>query len=87
MIPSMGCSCTNLKSAKNELRIKPHAVHIMKEENIQYVTCAHCDARVRLEEAVDYKHNLVYGEHFHCRDCDPEGVWDCVSHHVDMDVH
>jgi len=42
---------------------------------------------VRREEAVDYKHNLVYGEHYHCRECDPQGVWDCVSHHVDMDVH
>ena len=25
--------------------------------------------------------------YYHCRECDPKGVWDCVSHHVDMDVH
>ena len=59
----------------------------MDKENIKYVNCAHCDARVPLEEAVDYQHNLVYGKHYHCKDCDPQGVWDCVSHHVDMDVH
>ena len=72
---------------KNELDLNPHAHRVMKKENIQYVNCAHCDARVRLEEAVDYKHTLIYGEHYHCKGCDPKGVWDCVSHHVDMDVH
>jgi len=59
----------------------------MEKEDIQYVDCAHCGARVRKEEAVDYKHNLIYGKHYHCRDCDPKGVWDCVSHHFDMDLH
>ncbi len=60
---------------------------IMKKDDVQYVDCAHCGVRVRKDEAVDYKHTLIYGEHYHCRDCDPDGVWDCVSHHVDMDVH
>ena len=68
-------------------RSNPQALEIMQEENSQYVDCAHCGVQVRLEEAVDYQHTLVYGEHYHCRDCDPKGVWDCVSHHVDMDVH
>ncbi len=60
---------------------------VMKKENIQYVNCAHCDARVPLEEAVHYEHRLIYGEHYHCRDCDPKGVWDCMSHDTDMEVH
>ncbi len=59
----------------------------MKKVDIQYVDCAHCGARVRKDESVDYRHTLIYGEHYHCRGCDPKGVWDCVSHHVDMDVH
>lgn len=59
----------------------------MKKEKIQHVNCAHCEARIRLGEAVDYKHRLIYGEHYHCRECDPDGVWDCVSHDVDMDLH
>ena len=59
----------------------------MQKDDLKYVTCAHCGARVLKEDAVDYKHNLIYGDHYHCRDCDPKGVWDCVSHHVDMDVH
>ena len=72
---------------KNEPPLNPHGSHRMKKENVRHVDCAHCGARVPLEEAVDYKHSLIYGEHFHCRECDPKGVWDCVSHHVDMDVH
>jgi hypothetical protein len=40
-----------------------------------------------LEEAVRYEHRLLYGEHYHCRECDPEGVWDCMSHDADMEVH
>jgi hypothetical protein len=51
------------------------------------VNCAHCGALVDLEEAVDYQHRLIYGEHYHCRDCDPAGVWDCLSHDVDLEVH
>ncbi len=51
------------------------------------VNCAHCGALVDPGEAVDYQHRLVYGEHYHCRDCDPDGVWDCLSHDVDLEVH
>ena len=83
----MDCPCTNPKNVENELKFNLQFLHIMKKENIQYVDCAHCGERVRQEEAVDYKHSLIYGEHYHCRDCDPKAVWDCVSHHVDMDVH
>jgi len=69
--------------------MQPHSasVQMMEKENIQYVTCAHCDARLRLDEAVVYEHRLIYGEHYHCRDCDPKGVWDCMSHDTDMEVH
>ena len=81
----MDYPCTNPLNRKvNRLTL---VLESMKEERTQYVTCAHCEAPVRLEEAVDYQHNLVYGKHYHCRDCDPDGVWDCVSHHVDLDVH
>ena len=59
----------------------------MTKEDVQYVNCAHCDARVRLEEAVHYEHRLLYGEHHHCRECDPKGVWDCMSHDFDTDLH
>ena len=59
----------------------------MPKEDSHYVSCAHCGARLPKEQAVAYQHQLVYGEHYHCRECDPQGVWDCVSHHVDMDVH
>ena len=48
----------------------------MEKKDIQYVNCAHCGARVHLEEAVHFKSALIYGEHYHCRDCDPEGKWD-----------
>jgi hypothetical protein len=57
------------------------------KETIQYVACAHCDTRLPLEEAVRYEHRLLYGEHYHCRECDPKGVWDCMSHDTDMEVH
>jgi hypothetical protein len=59
----------------------------MSKEDIRVVTCAHCEARVPLDEAVCYEHRLLYGEHYHCRDCDPKGVWDCMSHDTDMEVH
>ena len=59
----------------------------MEKDNSQYVNCAHCDARVRLEEAIQYEHRLLYGEHYHCRDCDPDGIWDCMSHDTDLEVH
>ena len=86
----MTCPCTNLKNVKkvkNELDLNPGARRVMKKESIQYVDCAHCGDRVLLEEAVDYQHRLIYGEHYHCKECDPKGVWDCVSHDVDMEVH
>ncbi|MGA3114664.1 MAG: CbiX/SirB N-terminal domain-containing protein [Syntrophobacteraceae bacterium] len=51
------------------------------------VTCAHCDARLRLEDAVRYEHRLLYAEHYHCRGCDPKGVWDCMGNDTDMEVH
>jgi hypothetical protein len=59
----------------------------MAEEGKIQVTCAHCGALADLGEAVNYQHRLVYGEHYHCRDCDPDGVWDCLSHDVDLEVH
>lgn len=59
----------------------------MEEETIRLVRCAHCDAQVRREEAVHYEHRLIYGEHYHCRDCDPKGLWDCMSHDTDLEVH
>ena len=86
----MTCPCTNLKNVekvKDELHLNPHAHHVMKKENIKYVNCAHCEARVRLEEAVSYQSRLIYGEHYHCKDCDPDGVWDCVDHEFDTDLH
>jgi hypothetical protein len=60
---------------------------IMEKDAIQYVLCAHCEARIPLEDAIRYEHRLLYGEHFHCRECDPGGVWDCMSHDTDMEVH
>ena len=86
----MGCPCTNrknVKKVKSELALSPHIEGLMEKENIQYVNCAHCEARVRLEEAVSYQSRLHYGEHYHCRECDPDGVWDCVSHDFDTDLH
>jgi len=58
------------------------------QETIRYVTCAHCEMRLRQDEAVRYEHRLIYySEHYHCRNCDPDGVWDCMSHDTDMDAH
>ena len=65
----------------------PRFVHAMKKETREYVTCAHCGARIQLDEAVDYKHRLLYGEHYHCQECDPAGNWDCLSHDTDLEVH
>ena len=56
-------------------------------QKIQYIKCAHCGVLVPLEEAVAYESRLIYEEHYHCRDCDPDGVWDCVSHEFDIDLH
>ena len=86
----MDCPCTNRKNAKkvkNEPDLSPHVHREMKKENITYVDCAHCGVRIRLEEAVSYECRLLYGEHYHCRECDPDGVWDCVSHDFDTDLH
>jgi len=52
-----------------------------------YVTCAHCDIRLRLGDAVRYEHRMLCGEHYHCRECDPKGVWDCMSHDTDSEIH
>ena len=71
----------------NELHIHPHAQQVMEKEKIKYVDCAHCGARVRLDQAVDYKHRLLYGKHYHCQECDPSGNWDCLSHDTDLEVH
>jgi hypothetical protein len=57
---------------------------IMEKEDIKHVNCAHCGARVRLEDAVHFKSVFIYGEHYHCRDCDPEGKWDCMIDDVAM---
>lgn len=57
---------------------KPHQGH---------VRCAHCGAHIPAEEAVRYRHALLYGDHYHCRECDPEGVWDCMSEDLDGDLH
>ena len=62
----MGYPCTNQRNAKkvkNELDLNSHAHPVMKKEKTKYVDCAHCGVRVRLDEAVDYKHRLLYGEH------------------------
>ncbi len=54
---------------------------------LAYVACAHCETRVRLEDAVRFEHRLLHAEHYHCRECDPKGVWDCMSHGADAEVH
>lgn len=59
----------------------------MEKANTKYVTCAHCEKKVPLEEAVRYQGVLVYGEHYHCRDCDPDGDWDCLSTDLDLELH
>lgn len=66
----------------------PNGRKLHKKEETGYVTCEHCEARVRADEAVLYEHRLLYySEHYHCRNCDPEGTWDCMSHDTDMDAH
>ena len=45
-----------------------------------------CDTRLRLEEAVRYEHSLPFAGRYHCRECDPKGVWDCMSHDTDKEV-
>lgn len=56
----------------------------MEKEEIQYVTCAHCGARVHIKDAVHFKSVFIYGEHYHCRKCDPSGQWDCMIDDVPM---
>ena len=46
-------------------------------------SCAHCGEPIRPEEARRYEHQLLYGEHYHCKECDPKGTWDCISHDKD----
>ncbi|OIP96923.1 MAG: hypothetical protein AUK55_05150 [Syntrophobacteraceae bacterium CG2_30_61_12] len=53
----------------------------------QQVICAHCGKRIARDQAIRYEHHLLYGEHYHCRECDPGGVWDCMSHDFDTDLH
>lgn len=59
----------------------------MKQDIQVYVKCAHCGTQIRSDEAVQYKNNLLYYNHYHCRDCDPDGDWDCLSHDLDDDLH
>ena len=40
----------------------------MEDKRVEYVTCAHCEVRLPLEEAIRYEHRLLYGDHFHCRE-------------------
>ena len=56
----------------------------MKKEDIQYVTCAHCGARIHMKDAVHFKSVFIYGEHYHCKVCDPSGQWDCTIDDVPM---
>ena len=56
----------------------------MKKEDIQYVTCAHCGARIHMKDAVHFKSVFIYGEHYHCKECDPSGQWDCTIDDVPM---
>jgi transcription initiation factor IIE alpha subunit len=59
----------------------------MKEDRHTYVQCAHCAVQIRLDEAVKYTNVLIYGSHYHCKECDPDGDWNCVSHDLDNDLH
>lgn len=59
----------------------------MKQDIQVYVKCAHCGAQIRSDEAVHYKNVLIYGKHYHCKDCDPDGNWDCLSYDLDDDLH
>ena len=59
----------------------------MKEVNREYVKCAHCAEKVPSDKVIQYENTLIYGKHFHCRNCDPDGDWDCLSHDLDDDLH
>ena len=59
----------------------------MKKDVQTYVQCAHCGVQIRLDDAVKYTHVLIYGPHYHCKKCDPDGDWDCLSHDLDDDLH
>jgi hypothetical protein len=59
----------------------------MKEDIRTTVQCAHCGAQIHSDEAVEYTNILIYGSHFHCKKCDPDGNWDCMSHDLDDDLH
>ena len=83
MLPHRISSDLRYRSSGNKIMMKENGL----KEDSQHVQCAHCEARVRLEEAVSYEHRLLYGEHYHCRQCDPDGVWDCMSHDTDLEVH
>ena len=56
----------------------------MKKEDIQYVKCAHCGARIPIKDADNFMSVFIYGEHYHCRECDPKGQWDCMIDDVAM---
>jgi hypothetical protein len=51
----------------------------MNKDIQEYVKCAHCGAQIRLDDAIHYTNVLIYGAHYHCRKCDPDGDWDCLS--------
>ncbi|MEJ2363870.1 MAG: hypothetical protein P8075_21295 [Deltaproteobacteria bacterium] len=57
---------------------------MMKKEVIQYVTCAHCGARVHMKDAVQFKSVFISGEHYHCKEYDPTDRWDCTIDDVPM---
>lgn len=59
----------------------------MKKDSETFVHCAHCGTQIRRDEAVKYTNVLIYGAHYHCRACDPDGDWDCLSHDLDDDLH
>jgi hypothetical protein len=59
----------------------------METENRDWVICSHCGARVLAEDAVHCNGALMQGEHYHCRNCDPDGTWDCLSDELDCDLH
>jgi hypothetical protein len=59
----------------------------MKEDIQTTVQCAHCGLLIPSDEAVKYTNVLIYGSHYHCKKCDPDGDWDCLSHELDDDLH
>jgi DNA-directed RNA polymerase subunit RPC12/RpoP len=79
-----GYPYTNLRNAKRKINIHILFRSIMKKEDIQYVKCAHCGARIPIKDAVNFKSVFIYGEHYHCRECDPKGQWDCMIDDVAM---